>query len=168
MTIEEKIKEAESLIDKANKLLTEVKEVQIATDDDILSNYWYAINHTDNYYINSFNNIVRCDAYDNDNIDKDDYSNYPTKEYAKQAQKLKEFNDKLLAFKWCYDREFEPKFTGLYGNRNYYVYYDSTEDKYTYLWSDVNKHNSIYFSSDVIAKKCCDWLNSLEEENKNE
>jgi hypothetical protein len=82
------------------------------------------------------------------------------KEYAEQAQKIKEFNDKLLAFKWCYDRDYEPVFSGDYNNCAYHIYYDSVDRKYDWDSERVYDRNIIYFSSREIAQKCCDWLNA--------
>lgn len=90
------------------------------------------------------------------------YGTYPTEEYALMAQKMKIFNDKLLAFKWCYDRDYQPDWEHM-GEDKYYVALDHTDgrfevDSYT-TWS----FPTVYFSSEVIAQKCADWLNSLEE-----
>ena len=169
MTIEEKVKEAESLIAKANELLKEVKEEkENITNKDILTEYWNDIETKDAYYLNSFSHICRCDATECPNVDRNDFSTYPSREYAEQAQQLKEFNDKLLAFKWCYDKEYEPIFDNDYCNTKYAIYYDSIENKYVHDYTTAQKYNLIYFSSKKIAQKCCDWLNSVEDENKNE
>ena len=101
-------------------------------------------------------------TYDDTNTDR--YSNYPTKEYAEQAQKIKEFNDKLLAFKWCYDMDYKPVFLGGYDNRAYYIYFNSEDGKYDWDWDSVCDRNIIYFRSKEIAQKCCDWLNAEMEE----
>lgn len=166
MTIDEKIELLESQIAETNKLLAEIKKEkeneEKENEESVLAEYWDAINNKDNYYINSFNNILRCEA--NNSIDENDYSNYPTKEYAEQAQKIKEFNDKLLAFKYCYDRDYKPVFSGDYDNRAYYVYFDSEDKKYDCDWVSVVAYNVIYFSSKEIAQKCCDWLNAEMEE----
>lgn len=166
MNIEETIKLLESQISEANKLLAEIKKEKENEEkkntESVLAEYWNAINSKDNYYINSFNNILRSEA--NSSTDEDDYSNYPTKEYAEQAQKIKVFNDKLLAFKWCYDRDYKPVFTREYGNRAYYIYFNSEDKKYDCDWFSIVDLNAIYFSSKEIAQKCCDWLNAETEE----
>lgn len=162
MNIDETIKLLESQIAEANKLLEEIKKEKENEEnkntESVLTEYWYAINNKDHYYINSFNDILRCEA--NNSINEDAYSNYPTKEYAEQAQRIKEFNDKLLAFKWCYDRDFEPVFSGNYNDGAYYIYYDLEDEKYDYDWDSICDKNLIYFSSAKIVQKCCDWLNS--------
>lgn len=158
MTLDEKIKLLESQLAETNKLLAEIKKEK-ENEESVLAEYWYVINNKDSYYVNSFNNICRGEA--NESIDKNDYSNYPTEEYAERAQRIKEFNDKLLAFKWCYDRDLEPVFSGEYSSKDYYIYYDLESKQYDYGWDTTIHRNLIYFSSAEIAQKCCDWLNGV-------
>lgn len=87
------------------------------------------------------------------------YHCYPIPYYAKLAQKIKDFNDKLLAFKWCYDRNYTPDWKN--GNEEkYYVYYDEGFNVYMFERSFSISRNVVYFSSREIAEKCCNWLNS--------
>lgn len=168
MTIEEKIKEAESLIAKANKLLEEVKEEKENKETNILVDYYNALQN-EAYWIDACGTISWDDSFTYQDIISEDnmYGNYPSQNYAEQAKKIKEFNDKLLAFKWCYDRDYIPVFSDDYDSPAYFIYYDSEDNEYDYEWDGICNRNVIYFSSDAIAKKCCDWLNSLEEENNN-
>lgn len=90
------------------------------------------------------------------------YGTYPTEEYALMAQKMKIFNDKLLAFKWCYDRDYVPNWRDV-SETKYIVNFDNTDRLYA-----VDEHTTwslpaVWFSSEEIAQKCADWLNSLEE-----
>ena len=64
----------------------------------------------------------------------------------------------LLAFKWCYDREF----TDFTNKEKYYVYYDN-DDNY-YHWDSLHDwvETCIYFSNDEVVQKCCDWLNDID------
>lgn len=180
MTIDEKIKLLESRIAETDKLLAEIrkekKNEEKKNTESILAEYWNRINSGEKvFYLDGYNAIIESEFIDaddekyNDN-NTDRYSNYPIKEYAEQAQKIKEFNDKLLAFKWCYDRDYKPVFSGDYNNRAYYIYYDSEYKEYNCDWGSVYERNIIYFSSAKIAQKCCDWLNEelthgeLEEE----
>jgi len=171
MNIDETVKLLESQIAEANKLLAEIKKEKEnkETTKSVLAEYWRCMNSEEPVYcVNPHNEVTKtliAIGYDDNNTDH--YSNYPTEEYAEQAQRIKEFNDKLLAFKWCYDRDYEPVFSGDYGNRACFVYYDSEDEKYAYDWDNTCDRNVIYFSSEEIAQKCCDWLNSLEEENNN-
>lgn len=90
------------------------------------------------------------------------YGTYPTEEYALMAQKMKIFNDKLLAFKWCYDRDYQPDWGDMI-NPKYLVFYDYISTQYDVERVIPLSLNTVYFSSYEIAQKCADWLNSLEE-----
>lgn len=174
MTIDEKIKLLESQIAETNELLAEIKKEKENEEkkntESVLAEYWNCLNSGEMvFYLDGYNAIIESgfidvddEKYNDNNTDR--YSNYPIKEYAEQAQKIKEFNDKLLAFKWCYDRDYKPVFSGDYGNRAYFVYYDSEDEKYAYDWDNICDRNVIYFSSKEIAQKCCDWLNAEMEE----
>lgn len=169
MTIDEKMKLLESRIAEADKLLAEIKKEKEnegnKNTESVLAEYWNYINSGETVHgVNYFNAV--CDFMifgECDDNHTRHYSIYPTEEYAEQAQKIKEFNDKLLAFKWCYDRDYKPAFSGDYKNRTYYIYYDSEDGKYEWHWDNICDKNIIYFSSKEIAQKCCDWLNSLSE-----
>lgn len=169
MTIDEKIKLLESRIVETNKLLAEIKKEKERQEkenkESVLAEYWNDINSGEKiYYLDGYNEIQH--GYLDREYDDNDasYSNYSTEEYAEQAQKIKEFNDKLLAFKWCYDRDYKPVFSGDYDNRAYYIYYDSEYKNYDWDWESCYDKNVIYFSSREIAQKCCDWLNAEMEE----
>lgn len=166
MTIDEKIKLLESQIAETSRLLAEIKKEkkneEKGNTESVLAEYWNCLSSGEvTYYVDNSNKVNDAElfgTYDDTNTDR--YSNYPTKEYAEQAQKIKEFNDKLLAFKWCYDRDYKPVFSGDYDNRAYYIYFDSVDRKYDWDSESVCDRNVIYFSSRVIAQKCCDWLNA--------
>lgn len=171
MTIDEKIKLLESQIAETNKLLAEIKKEKENEEkkntESVLAEYWNCLNsgREVTYYVDDSNKVYNAElfgTYDDTNTDR--YSNYPTKEYAEQAQKIKEFNDKLLAFKWCYDRDYKPVFSGNYNDGAYYIYYDLKDEKYDYDWDSIGDKNLIYFSSAKVAQKCCDWLNAEMEE----
>lgn len=166
MTIDERIELLESQIAEANKLLAEIKKEKENEEkkntESVLAEYWNCLSSGEvTYYVDDSNKVYNAklfEIYNDTNTDR--YSNYPTKEYAEQAQKIKEFNDKLLAFKYCYDRDYKPVFSGDYDNRAYFIYYDSDAEKYDYDWDSVCYENIIYFSSGEIARKCRDWLNA--------
>ena len=166
MTIDEKIKLLESQIAETNKLLAEIKKEKENEEkkntESVLAEYWNCLSSGETVYcVDSYNEVSDINVYRGyDDTNTDRYSNYPTEEYAEQAQKIKEFNDKLLAFKWCYDRDYKPVFSGDYDNRAYYIYFDSEDGKYDWDWDSVCDRNIVYFSSKEIAQKCCDWLNA--------
>ena len=164
MNNNEKIKEAERLIAEANKLIAEVKNSN--DDENILAGYINAFTTQDRmYYIDSEGDVdYVLHRLPFDATDSNPYGYYPTKELAEQAKAMKEFTDKLLAFKYCYDADYKPVFSGDYDNHAYFVYYDSEDGKYDYDWDSVCSRNIVYFSSREIAQKCADWLNSLKED----
>lgn len=166
MTNNEKIQRAEQLIAEANALLNEVK-ANSSNEEDVIAKYKEDYCKGKKYYINHNSNVDFVDMGDSfekvERLTKSPYQHYLTEELAKQAKTLKDFNDKLLAFKYCYDRDYKPVFSGAYSNHAYCVYYDSEDREYGYDWDNVCNRNVVYFSSEEIVQKCCDWLNSLKE-----
>lgn len=166
MTNDEKIQKAKQLIAEANALLNEVK-ANSSNEEDVIAEYKNDYCKDRKYYLNNQSNvdfIVGGDSFEKvKSLSQSPYQHYLTKELAKQAKELKDFNDKLLAFKYCYDLEYKPAFSGDYDNRAYYVYYDSDEKKYDLGWVSAINQNIVYFSTEEIARKCADWLNSLSE-----
>ena len=166
MTNNEKIQRAEQLIAEANALLNEVKTN--SNEEDVIVKCKNDYNNKGKqYYLNSYSNvdfIIMCDSFERvEEFTQSPYQRYLTRELAEQAKKLKDFNDKLLAFKYCYDLDYKPVFLGDYDNRAYFVYYDSEDDEYKYCYDSIYSRNIIYFSTKEIAQKCADWLNSLNE-----
>lgn len=162
MTNDEKIQRAEQLIAEANTLLSEVK-ANSSNEEDVIAKYKEDYCKDKQYYLNLNGNVgyfipTELDAFENQ---FNPYSNYLTEELAKQAKKLKDFNDKLLAFKYCYDRDYKSDLHNLNGNK-WFIYFNNRDGVYKCLW-DNDKINVVYFSSKEIAQKCADWLNSLSE-----
>lgn len=163
MNNNEKIQRAEQLIAEANALLNEVKTN--SNEEDVLAKYKEDYCKGKQYYINDDSHIswiVTPKWYTFENV-SEPYRFYLTEELAEQAKELKDFNDKLLAFKYCYDLDYKSVFSGDYDNRAYFVIYDSTDGEYTCDWDNVCHSNTVYFSSREIAQKCADWLNSLSD-----
>ena len=170
MTNNEKIQRAEQLIAEANTLLSEVKANSSNEEDaeeDVIAEYKNDYCKGRKYYLNNQSNVDFIDIGDSfekvKSLSQSPYQHYLTKELAKQAKELKDFNDKLLAFKYCYDLEYKPVFSGDYDNHAYFVYYDLEDDKYDWNWATICNCNIVYFSTEEIARKCADWLNSLSE-----
>lgn len=178
MTIDERIKQLEEQTEQAETLLTELKEKtknllarieerqEKKNKESVLAEYWNDINSEEKvYYLDSYNKIRHgylIAEYSDNNAN---YSNYLTKEYAEQSQKIKEFNDKLLAFKWCYDREYTPDLND-YTQRKYYVFFNLKNNRYEVECCYIYAELRIYFSSIEIAQKCCNWLNAEGENNE--
>ena len=164
MTNNEKIKEAERLIAEANKLIAEVKNSK--DDENILADYIDAFTVRDRMYYIDGDGDVDFVMYDLpfDASDSNPYGHYPTKELAEQAKAMKDFNDKMLAFKYCYDADLEPDWTDVFRSK-FYVYYDAQDNRYKPQYSRRFQWKcTVYFSTYAIAQKCANWLNSLKEE----
>lgn len=163
MNNNEKIKEAERLIAEANKLIAEVKNS--SDDENILADYIDAFTVRDRmYYIDSDDDIDFV-MYDLpfDATESNPYGHYPTKELAEQAKAMKAFNDKLLAFKYCYDADYVPDWSDISSNK-FYVYYDVQYNRYRPDYGRLMQWKSaVYFSTLAIAERCANWLNSLKE-----
>lgn len=154
---QERIKELKKQIEEINAEINKLEQ------DDILEQYESDITwRYDGYILNERG----CINEDNDSIfnatEYNPYHHYMTEEYANKAAKIKKFNDMLMAFMWCYDRDYEPDFSGSYDNRAYYVYYDSIDKRYDWCFDIINNSSRVYFSSKEIAQKCADWLNDID------
>lgn len=165
-TAKELLLKADELISKAKELLalTVDDESDCDTTDDILAAWKKHISTVDAYGLMDDDEVssIINGPYPQYIDDFNPYGTYPTEGYALMAQKMKIFNDKLLAFKWCYDRDYQPDWNDIDEDK-YFVALDHTDgrfevDSYT-TWS----FPTVYFSSEVIAQKCADWLYSLEE-----
>lgn len=159
MTNDEKIQRAEQLIAEANTLLSEVK-ANSSNEEDVIAKYKEDYCKDKQYYFDLNGNIdyIMPDAFEKQS---NPYSNYLTKELAEQAKELKDFNDKLLAFKYCYDRDYKSDWDS--HEDKYYVYYSNRTQKYDVDSTTIWDIHNVYFSSEEIAQKCADWLNSLSE-----
>lgn len=157
MDKQERIKELKKQIEEINAEINELER------DDTLKQYESDITwRYDGYILNERG----CVDEDNDSIfnsnDYNPYRHYMTEEYANKAAKIKKFNDMLMAFKWCYDRDYEPDWTE--NDTKYYIVYnfDANPRCYDVAWGYKRKHNEFYFSSEDIAQKCANWLNNID------
>lgn len=173
------LKESFALCTKElNDLKKEIEELKqknnsdaIATDKSVLDEYETAFKfHNDAsgfYYLNS-NGEVASTTFAGFIYRPTDYNpwcNYLSKEYAATSAKIRRFNDMLLAFKWCYDKDYVPEYKFI-NDEKWYVYYDTDDKQYLcdslYAWVET----AIYFSSEEIASKCCNWLNDIDPEGQ--
>lgn len=141
-------------IDALEKELAELKE-KLKTD--IVADYRNGGGRTS--YAVSFDNVIIPCPLRND-YPNNTYYYHHTKEYAKMAMEMKEFNDKLLAFKWCYDRDYVPDWDDE-GETKYSIMYDNQSERYKTVDWRISKYNTVCFSKKEIAHKCCDWLNGM-------
>lgn len=165
--LNEYLSQINEIADKANKLAEEYTTSEQAKAVDNAKE----VNATDytldllKDYVDTFDNEmywIECDSISHGFVENDEgnvftFDNFPTEEYAKKLQKLNKFNGMMLAFKWCYDRDFEPDWNTL--EEKYYVYYSNCYQKYDVASVSVHDIHNIYFSTEEIAQKCADWLN---------
>ena len=175
MTNMEKIKEAESMMLKATKLMESAKklieESKISNDTGVLAEYNNKFGTGCSYwYLDGMGDIIESSSdykyYEISPKEYNYFNGFWDLKYAEQSKQLTAFNNKLLAFKWCYDRDYEPDWDS--NEAKFFVYrsYLQKENMYnTYRWDTTWTlcENIIYFSSEEIAQKCCDWLNSMEK-----
>lgn len=170
MNNNEKIKRAEQLIAEANALLKEVKAVHDNGEDVIAKykeNYCKGRKYflDDDSEIRSFDEDGTCSFEEAERFSKSPYQHYLTEELAEQAKKLKDFNDKLLAFKYCYDLDYKPDWDDT-DTLKYMVYHSGSTHMYDIDYVSGWNVHTVYFSSKEIAKKCVDWLNVIDPDGE--
>ena len=161
-TAKELLLKADELISIAKELLNEVDDESECetSEDDVLADWKEHIATVNAFYITINDEVLSTDCpYPRYIEDFNPFGNYPTEDYALIAQKMKILNDMILAYKYCYDRDFEPDWNKWSGARHYVIYNDNTK-KFEANRSATHT-NLIYFSSAKIAKDCADWLNSF-------
>lgn len=165
MTNNEKIQRAEQLIAEANTLLNEVKG-NSSNEEDVIAEYKNDYCKGRKYYLNNQSKVDFIEMGDNfekvESLSYSPYQHYLTEGLAEQAKELKDFNDKLLAFKYCWDLDYKPDWSDFYEDK-YYVYYSNKTHKYDVDSMTMWDVHNVYFSTMEIAQKCADWLNSLSE-----
>lgn len=169
----DKIKELEEYLDKAFNLLNELKEEKVKESDEknVLKEYNKDICNLGKlyYFIDGYNRIseneVQIDSFTTEDIY--DCHNYLTEDIAEQAFKLKSFNDKLLAFKYCYDCDYVPNWKDKYEDKYYvYLFCGNKEPYFEYEPTSSYNLNQVYFSSEAIAEQCVVWLNNELKEGR--
>ena len=157
MDKQERIKELKKQIEEINAKINELER------DDTLEQYE---SDTTWRYEGYILNELGCVNEDNDSIfnanEHNPYRHYMTEEYANKAAKIKKFNDMLMAFKWCYDRDYEPDWTTNYAKYDIVYNFDANPKCYYVTLCYKYNRNAIYFSSEDIAQKCADWLNNID------
>lgn len=163
MALEMLIK-ADDLIATAKELLAQAEDSSESTNvaNDILADWREHIATVNAFYIMDDDEVSSIDGpYPQYIEDFNPYGTYPTVEYALMAQKLKIFNDKLLAFKWCYDRDYQPDWSD--DQYKYYIAFNSRTQGYEVGHTLVAEQPTVYFRTQRVALDCAMWLNSLEE-----
>lgn len=101
---QERIKELKKQIEEINAEINELER------DDTLEQYESDLCWADKRYtLDEFGRIKILEPIVGFNANEyNPYCHYMTEEYVNKAAKIKKFNDMLMAFKWCYDRDYEP------------------------------------------------------------
>lgn len=159
----EKTMDKQERIKELKKQIEEIKaEINELERDDTLEQYESDLCWEDESYIlNELGYIDKNNSTFNLN-EYNPYRHYMTMKYADKAAKIKKFNDMLMAFKYCYDRDYEPDWTTNYAKYRVVYNSDANPKCYCVVCNHTYRNNAIYFSSENIAQKCADWLNDID------
>ena len=93
------------------------------------------------------------------------YYKYPSIEVGIMARVIKDLNDKMLVFKWCYDWDYTPDWKND-NQAKWFVFWDNSNERFNISYSVTLDYGVVYFSKEDIANKCAEWLNSLNKITK--
>lgn len=88
------------------------------------------------------------------------YTKFPTSHLAEQLAKIYKFNGMLLAFKYCYDYDYDPDW--LDDTEKLFIIFNAKVGRYSWVHSASWVYSTVAFSSEDIAEKCCKWLNTID------
>lgn len=119
------------------------------------------------YYVDVHNHVDLTSCFTIENAFLKGYidclannSVYPNAYTARKAASMKQLNDDLLYFKYTYDREYTPDdYWSDSSVAKYYIHLNMCAVKYEVTHAFIYGCNTVYFSSEAIAKKCADFLN---------
>lgn len=168
MSRKEDIEKLNCLVAEVNALAEKIRnDYAEEHEDDVLAEYIFGVRNnakSDLYHLNSDSDVVSpyrdCSEMDFSEYDNP-YHIYLSEEYANKAAKMKKFNDMLLAFKWCYDKTYEPDW-GDSDSQKYFIYYDTVKSIYAVDSFHMFVKNDVYFSTRIGAKNCANWLNKID------
>lgn len=169
MSRKEDIEKLNSLVAEVNALAEKIRnDYAEEQEDDVLAKYIEAVNSGDYllYWVNSSGDVKnRLGAGSCVLDDYNPYSNYVNGIIADKAAKMKKFNDMLLAFKWCYDKTYEPDWSDS-NSQKYFIYYDTVKSIYAVDFFRSFAVNDVYFSTRIAAEDCANWLNKVDPEGE--
>lgn len=156
--LEQEIAKTKEQLERLEKALDEAKNgVPDQLEWNIGEKYWV---------VDSIGVIVQYKCEDNKfaGFDQATHHMFKTKDYAKLYAEKTQFIADLLHFKWLYDRDYVPDWSHEY-EKKYEVHFAPAYNEYR-VGVALSSHNteSIYFSTEKIAQKCADWLNSRRKE----
>ena len=148
---------------KQNELdIAERKLLEATANADVLDSFINAVDEVTNRahhnYDVGYGGVVRSVNLGFD-IDYP-YTKFPTAHLAEQLAKIYKFNGMLLAFKYCYDYDFDPDWSD--DTEKLIIIYNTGRRCYSYARSASWVYSTVVFSSEDIAKKCCSWLNTID------
>lgn len=158
MDKQERIKELKKQIEEINAEINELER------DNTLEQYENDLCWEDKRYtLDEFSRIKILEPIVGFNANEyNPYHHYMTEEYANKAAQMKKFNDMLMAFKWCYDRDYKPDWTEYCVKYRVVYNFAANPKRYYFDWDYNYKCNEICFSTKEIAQKCADWLNNID------
>lgn len=166
----DKLKRVEELLAEMQKCSNEMKiladEIRAAPEENndtgvgMLSTYIKDIESGSTQYWLDSDGEVDNGAADYKSYQFNPYCNYNDDIYAEKAARMKKFTDILLAFKWCYDRDYEPDWS--MKDIKICVLYDAAVGRYDTDCCANWLFPIVYFSSKDIAQRCADWLNRVD------
>lgn len=88
------------------------------------------------------------------------FSRYLSKDYAEFAERAKRFTDACLAFKWCWDADYNPNWKNA-TEYKWYIVFNYFNDRFSVRHCELlQEMRTVYFSTKEIAESCADWLHS--------
>lgn len=90
------------------------------------------------------------------------FCKYLSNDYAEFAQRVKKFVDACLAFKWCWDADYNPNWNDS-TELKWYIAYDYVTKRFQVYCCQLLQHlGTVYFSTRAVAENCVDWLGTIE------
>ena len=158
----DKIAEAERMMAEARKMLTDAEvEAKRNITDDPLAEYRKAIEtYGYTYSVESTGSVVRSESthiFYPDDVNP--YYRHLNSYYAEEAARLHAEIDRMLAFKWCNDQDYEPDWSNP-SEIKWGVYFDTAYGHYDIWHTYTENVGPVYFSTRKIAVNCANWLNA--------
>ena len=165
MTLAEKIKrfdeitaQADELVQQAKLLSDEIKAEQEEESGSPIKKYIRAIARK--AFCLSANRAILSGSDFDGSAGFGFCALYPDMDYAYMACGLKKWNDLLLAFKYSHDKDFIPNFNDEDEDK-FYVVWNAAMSRYDTSATFTDDINTVYFSTQQIARECADWFNGL-------
>ena len=155
--LENEIMKTQKQLEALQTALSKIEETEKEVPEtlDIWENQKY-------YFVNSTGDLTKdtyaCGyAYDVERLKR--HRVFLSEEYAKKFADKTQFIADMLHFKYLYDKDYEPNWDSD-NELKYWVYYNIGTKKFDWHFSRINENfESVYFSTEQLARKCAKWLN---------